>query len=210
MSERGAITLAVPAEEAAAVLAMRGAMQPDHLDRARGIVLLDRTSRPVDAAAVVRDWVSEDDPASLAAPSDALLASRLRVGLARRLALDVRHLMAGGSAIITPLVLPPDGAQVVAVLDPKTATATVRESSIGGAWRCARLVWELVGVACVAVHVAGLDDGPAGNAVQVLGGVAAPQGAVSLGGPLLQRWSPVPETNPNTGQDVPAWALEEV
>lgn len=205
MSELGTLTPAVPVEDAAAILALRSAVQPDQLDHARGIQLLDRAGRLVDAGMVVRDWTTVDDAASLAWPGAGLLASRMRVGAARRLVVDARFLAAGGSATITPLILSADGAQVVGMLAPQVATAALREASIGGAWRSRRLTWGTCGAACLALHVSGI---AMGQAVQLLGGVARPTGAVTLAGPLLVRWAPVPETAPNQDQTTPDWAVE--
>lgn len=207
MSERGAMTPAVSEQDTAALLATRSAVQPDHLARPRGIVLASLAGRAVDPAVVVRDWTDTDDAADVSWPGAGLLASRLRVGAARQLMLDVRHLLATGSVTITPLVLTDDGSRVVATLTPQTAPAVLREAVLGGAWRARRLVWTLWGVGCLALHVGGLSTG---NAVQLLGGCARPLGAVTLAGPLLTRWAPVPETNPNQDQTMPDWALVEI
>ncbi|GAB7079880.1 hypothetical protein [Megalodesulfovibrio paquesii] len=202
------ITLpAVPPADTAATLALRSALQPDMQLRARGVLLLDRAGRQVEATAVVRDWVFEDDVDSLAWPGTGLLASRLRVGAARRLWLNARFLTPDGTATVTPLVLTPDGSQVVGLLASQVATAAFRESTLGGAWRSRRLDWATCGAACLALHVSGLTAG-AGESpgVQLLGGVARPTGAVALSGPLLAKWAPVPETAPNQNQTTPDWA----
>lgn len=207
MMERGIEATGASGGLQATTLALRGGRQPDHLGRGRGLVLLDRAGRQVDAGVVVRDWMAEDDGLELAALTAAQLASRLRVGAARRLVLDVRHLLPDGQATITPLVCAPDGSRVLAMLPSQAAPAAFRELAMGGAWRATRLQWDLCGAPCVAVHVAGLHDGPSGNAVQVLGGVALPQGVASLGGAALAVWEPVPDSNPNTGQTTPEWAV---
>lgn len=206
MSEHSILLPTVPPADTAATLALRSALQPDIQLRARGVLLLDRAGRQVEAA-VVRDWVFEDDADSLAWPVAGLLASRLRVGAARRLWLNARFLAPDGVATVTPLVLAPDGSQVVGLLASQVATAAFREASIGGAWRSRRLAWDTCGAACLALHVSGLTAG-AGESpgVQLLGGVARPTGAVALSGPLLAKWAPAPETAPNQNQTTPEWA----
>lgn len=205
MTEYGTVTPAVSVEASSGVLALRSAVQPDHQARARGVQLLDRATRVLDAGIVLRDWTLENDAAALAWPGAGILASRVRVGAARRLEVDARFLLEGGSATITPLVFTADGSLVVAVLPAQVATAAFREAVIGGAWRSQRLAWDTTGAACIGLHVSGLS---AGHGVQLLGGVARPTGAVVINNPLLMRWAPVPATAPNKDQTTPSWAVD--